>query len=178
MLQDDEPTWQQLIDHYQMESNPEGGFFVQTYLSNGSVPVSVLPDRFARTPTTRPYSTAIFYLLRTEFNDRSHLHMLAMDEVWHFYLGGQLTIVILHPDGGSVEVVKMGRDVLNGETVQFVVPAQTWFGAFPSSGDYAFVGNTNAPGFVYEDWQLGNKTTLLEQFPNAADWIEMLALDE
>jgi predicted cupin superfamily sugar epimerase len=153
---------------------------VETYLANGSIPVSVLPDRFADSPDTRPYSTAIFYLLRAgpTYDDRSHFHMLAMDEVWHFYLGGQLTIVLLHPADGSVEVVKLGRNVLHDETVQFVVPAQTWFGAFASGGDYAFIGNTNAPGFVYQDWQLGNKTALLEEFPDAADWIEMLAMAE
>ena len=152
---------------------------MQTYLANGSVPVSVLPDRFARTPATRPYSTAIYYLLRAApYNDRSHFHMLDMDEVWHFYLGGQLTLVLLHPSDGRVEVVKLGRDVLEDETVQFVVPAGTWFGAFVSGGPYAFIGDTNAPGFVYEDWHLGVKSELLQQFPHAADWIEMLAFPQ
>jgi predicted cupin superfamily sugar epimerase len=173
-----QPTWEQLRDHFDLAPHPEGGFFVETYLSNGSVPVSVLPDHYSDTPSTRPFSTAIYYLLRAgNYSDRSHLHMLAMDEVWHFYLGGQLTIVVLDPADGSVNVATLGRDVLNSDTVQFVVPAQTWFGAFVSGGDYAFVGTTNAPGFVFEDWQLGNKTALLDEFPDAADWIELLAME-
>ncbi len=170
------PTWQQLANLYGMEAHPEGGYWSQTYVSSGTVPVSVLAaGGFSSPPATRTYSTAIYYLLRRRQADKSHFHMLLTDEIWHFYLGGQLTLVILNPADGSTTVVKMGQDVLHGEVVQYTVPAKTWFAAYPSKGDYTFVGNTNAPGFAYEDWTLGQKATLLAQFPNATNWINLLA---
>ncbi len=170
------PTWQQLANLYNMEAHPEGGYWSQTYVANGTVPVSALAG-FSAPPATRTYSTAIYYLLRRRQADKSHFHMLLEDEIWHFYLGGQLTLVILNPADGSTAVVKMGQDVLRGEVVQYTVPAKTWFAAYPSKGDYTFVGNTNAPGFAYEDWTLGQKAALLAQFPSAANWINLLAND-
>lgn len=89
-------------------------------------------------------------------------------------LGGQLTMVIIHPDS-KVEIIKMGHNMLAGKVMQHVVPTGTWFSTFVSASDYAFMGNTNTPGFVYQDDYLGNKTALQQQFPQAANWINFLA---
>ena len=43
-----------------------------------------------------------------------------------------------------------------GEVVQYVVKAGTWFGSFPNEGtEYSFVGCTVSPGFEFEDFELG-----------------------
>jgi predicted cupin superfamily sugar epimerase len=55
---------------------------------------------------------------------RSLFHRLAYDEIWHFYAGDPLRLVLLHPDGSDEEVV-LG-DAVEGHAVQHVIPAGTW----------------------------------------------------
>jgi hypothetical protein len=59
---------------------------------------------------------------------RSLFHRLAFDEVWHFYAGDPLRLVLLHPDGSGEEVVLSG-DVVGGRRVQHVVQAGRLAGA-------------------------------------------------
>ena len=40
---------------------------------------------------------------------------------------------------------------------------------------FALVGNTVAPGFEYEDFQLGDRSKLIERFPEHKDLIIKLA---
>lgn len=57
------------------------------------------------------------------------------------------------------------------------VKAGTWFGCFPSSGvEYSLVGCTVAPGFQFEDFELGSRATLLKEFPAASDLVEKLTV--
>jgi predicted cupin superfamily sugar epimerase len=60
----------------------------------------------------------------------------------------------------------IGSDIYDGQTLQYVVPANTWFAAFPLEGvDYSLVGCTVSPGFDYKDFSLGKKSELIAQFP-------------
>lgn len=109
-------TPEDLIAHYGLEPIPrEGGRFRQTWAG---------PERV----DGRPEGTAIVALLTTEPGDYSALHRLPGDEIWHFHLGDPLRMLLLAPDGSS-RVVVLGPDVLNGQHVQYVVPAGTWMGA-------------------------------------------------
>ena len=56
---------------------------------------------------------------------RSLFHRLPADEVWHFYGGDPLRLVLLYPGGQSADVI-LGPDPLAGQKVQFVVPAGVW----------------------------------------------------
>lgn len=156
------PTKEALIDFYQLKPlEPEGGFFTRSYCSAKQIP-----------QMDRPISTAIYYLLLA--GARSLLHRIASDEIWHFYLGGSLTIEVLHPDG-RMEQATLGPDILNGQKVQYVVPAGAWFGALPCPGtEYSFVGCTVAPGFDYADFELADRAKLLAEFPHARALIERL----
>ena len=61
------------------------------------------------------------------------------------------------------------------QKVQYVVKAGTWFGSFPNAGtEYSLVGCTVAPGFAFEDFELGSRAALLAQFPDAADLVTKL----
>ena len=152
-----------LIEHYKLQPHPEGGFFTQTYRSPGLIPRAALPAEFTG---ERSFSTAILFLLLE--NDFSALHRLRQDEVWHFYLGGALRLVMISPGGEFSETV-LGRNGSAGDVVQAVVPAGCWFGARPAEGAvFSFVGCTVAPGFDYADFELANRSDLLEQFPDLA----------
>ena len=149
-----------LIEQYRMQPHPEGGFFARTYHSAGLIPEAALPAEFGG---ERYFSTAIVYLLKE--NDFSALHRLKQDEIWHFYLGGPLRLVVITTDGKIKEIV-MGQNLAGGEVAQAVVPAGCWFGAKPTAGAvFSFVGCTLAPGFDFEDFELAKRSEILPQFP-------------
>ena len=162
-------TADELIRIHDLRPHPEGGYFRETYRSEESIPGACLPPRYGG---DRHYSTAIHYLLPSGATSR--LHRLASDEIWHFYLGGPLTIVELRPDR-STEHVILGPDLHNGQRVQHVVKAGTWFGAYPNRGtEYCFVGCTVAPGFSFRDFQVARRRDLVEQFSREAKVIAKL----
>ena len=150
-----------LIERYQMQQHPEGGFFASTYQSSGFVPRTALPAEFTG---DRYFSNAIVYLLKE--NDFSALHRLKQDEIWHFYLGGALRLVMISPDGKFSETI-LGQNIEAGDVVQAIVPAGYWFGAKPTEGAvFSFVGCTLAPGFDFADFELAKRSELLLQFPD------------
>ena len=156
---------QDLVRHFDMTPHPEGGFYRETYRSAGSIPASALPGFSG----ARSHSTAILFLLRQ--GEVSHLHRIRQDELWHFYLGGPLRLVMLSPKGRQSEIV-LGQDVLQGQQVQYVVPAGCWFGATPAAGTaFALVGCTVAPGFDFADFELAERAALERRFPEAGGLI-------
>ena len=148
-----------IVEQYQMQPHPEGGYFARTYQSSGLIPKAALPAEFAG---ERYFSTAIIYLLKE--NDFSALHRLKQDEMWHFYLGGALRLVMISPEGRFTETI-LGQNTAAGDVVQAVVPAGCWFGAKPTGGAaFSFVGCTVAPGFDFADFELAKRSELLSQF--------------
>ncbi|MFM9694717.1 cupin domain-containing protein [Streptomyces europaeiscabiei] len=156
-------TPEDLIAHYGLEPIPrEGGRFRQTWAG---------PER----PDGRPEGTAIVALLTTEPGDYSALHRLPGDEIWHFHLGDPLRMLLLAPDGSS-RVVVLGPDVLDGQHVQYVVPAGTWMGARVLRGGggegggegWTLFGCTMAPGFTFEGYEHGDAAELARLYPDRA----------
>ncbi|MFF1378296.1 cupin domain-containing protein [Streptomyces sp. NPDC058308] len=128
----------------------EGGLFRRTWAGP--------PDA-----TGRPAGSAIVALLTTAPGDFSALHRLPADEVWHFYEGDVLELLLLAPDGTDRTAV-LGAD----GHVQLVVPAGTWMGARVRHGGrygWALFGTTMAPGFVDEDYEGGDAEELSARYP-------------
>lgn len=76
---------------------------------------------------------------------------------------------------GHFRATKLGHDVMNGELVQYTVKKGTWFGSFPDDGtEFSFVGCTVSPGFEFEDFELGSRGRLIEEFPDAIEVITKL----
>jgi hypothetical protein len=147
----------------------EGGFFVETYRSAEVVPGDALPARY-RGPRT--ISTAIYYLLTP--HTVSAMHRLATDEVFHFYLGDPVEMLLLRPDG-SHRVVVIGTDLEAGQRPQVVVPRGVWQGArLRPEGRLALLGTTVAPGFDYADYETGERAALLASHPAARDLVTAL----
>ncbi|RZB18307.1 cupin domain-containing protein [Streptomyces sp. F001] len=150
-------TPEDLVAHYAMEPIPrEGGLFRETWAG-------------PRRPDGRPEGTAIVALLKRD--DYSALHRLPTDEVWHFYLGDPLELLLLAPDGTSRTAV-LGPDVLAGQHPQFTVPAGTWMGGrVVEGGAWTFFGCTMAPGFTFEGYEHGDAADLTARYPDRADRI-------
>ncbi|MBI2974578.1 MAG: cupin domain-containing protein, partial [Deltaproteobacteria bacterium] len=151
-------TVAELVKLYGLQPHPEGGYFKETYRSSESIPGGVLPKR----GNDRNFSTGIYFLLPE--GSVSKLHRIKSDEMWHFYLGGPLTIAQITPSG-KIEQAILGQDVKSGQKVQYVVPSGYWFGAYPNAGSkFSFVGCTVAPGFDFADFEMGNKAGLLKEY--------------
>ena len=151
-----------LIKRFGLVAHPEGGYYRESYRSDGIIPQSGLPERFTG---SRHFSTAIYFLL--EQGQYSRLHRIRSDEIWHFYLGGPLRLAMIHPDGKTDEII-LGQDIAAGQTLQYVVPAGVWFGATPcAETDFSFVGCTVAPGFDFADFEMGKRESLKSAYPKA-----------
>jgi predicted cupin superfamily sugar epimerase len=124
-----------------------------------------------------PVGTAMIGMYCEQPPSRSRFHRLPVDEVWHFYAGDPLRLVLLFPDGSSREI-RMGNDPLNGELVQCVVPAGVWqAGHLATGGRYALFGCTMAPGFTDRMYEGGLRELLLRTHPDRADDIAQLGCE-
>ena len=103
-------------------------------------------------------------------------HRIKSDECWHFYAGKTLLVHVIDRDG-NYYCTRLGADIANGETFQFVVPATAWFAAEPAPGSsYCLAGCTVAPGFDFADFDIGDRAGLLASFPQHSDVIVRLSL--
>jgi len=159
----------QLIQKYNLEPHPEGGWYKQTYKSNEEIAANALPERFG---ANRTFSTAIYFLL--EKGNFSAFHRIKSDECWHFYAGDPLLIYIIEQNG-EIKVIALGNDLEKGQSFQYVVPANCWFASRPApESEYCFVGCTVSPGFEFEDFELANATELSAIYPKHKKIIEQL----
>jgi predicted cupin superfamily sugar epimerase len=156
------------INHLNLHAHPEGGFYKETYRSQETIPDKALPDRFN---SDRNFSTAIYFLLRSE--DRSMFHRIKSDELWHFHAGTSLSIYVLMND--ELKIYTLGNEPDKGQSLQIVIPANSWFGAkVNGESSYTLAGCTVAPGFDFQDFELADRAILLKEFPHHLDVIEML----
>ena len=141
----------------------EGGLYRETW--RAAIPVAT-----SRGP--RSAGTAIYYLLTP--GQVSRMHRLAFDEVFHFYLGDPVEMLLLHPAGhGAVHT--LGPDLGAGMRPQLVVPADVWQGArLADGGRVALLGTTVAPGFDPADFEIGERATLLAGWPAFGPALERL----
>lgn len=153
-------TASSIINTLNLQPHPEGGWFRETFRDGGS-----------ELPNGRAASTMIYYLLQR--NDFSHIHRLDAAEGWHFYAGNAVDVVELSKDGAKV--TRMGLDFGAGERPQRLVGKNTWFGCKLAEGsEWALLGCTVAPGFEFESFELGERASLVEEFPQCRDWVEVL----
>ncbi len=163
---------QLIIDRLGLETlEGEGGMFVRTYQSADELTPADLPERYN---TQKPFCTAIYYLLTDTPDSFSALHRLPTDEIYHFYLGDPVEMLLLYPDGTGKQIV-LGRDILDGQHVQFVVPRGVWQGSrLVPGGKYALMGTTMSPGYTQDDFVPGEREALTAQYPTQAESIARL----
>lgn len=152
---------QAIIDRLGLEPlQPEGGWYKETF-------------RGRRDASGRSASTAIYYLLRA--GEVSRLHRLPQDEVWHFYAGDPVELLLLEP-GGEGRLTRLGGDLVAGQAPQVSVPGGVWQGArLAGTGRWALMGTTVAPGFEADDFEAADAAALADEFPRWRHHIESLA---
>lgn len=153
-----------LIQHYNLQPLPvEGTLFTSTYRS---------PENL---PNGKPYGTGMIGLYSNEPKSISCFHKLSIDEMWHFYSGDPLRLILLYPDRSSQDVI-LGNDIDKNQLVQFVIPAGVWQ-AGHTLGEYSLFGCTLAPGFTDDVFTGGRKSELLKLYPNRKEDILNYGLD-
>jgi uncharacterized protein len=124
-----------IIQVLKLKPHPEGGHFRETF----------------RDPEgKRAHSTAIYFLLRR--GEASQWHRIDAAEVWHWYGGASLELLIAENLARPKRHV-LGGNLEKGERPQIVVPARHWQAA-RSLGAYTLAGCTVAPGFLFETFEL------------------------
>ena len=147
----------------------EGGCYAETYRSSDMIAPECLRGSYSG---PRSVSTAIYYLL--EPNTFSELHRVASDEIFHFYLGDPVEMLLLFPDGRS-DVVTLGPDLAGGQRPQILVPAGVWQGQrLMEGGKVALFGCTVTPGFDFADYCGGSYAELAAKWPTDSERIRKL----
>jgi hypothetical protein len=94
------PEVKAIIEQYDLKPLPvEGTLFLSTYRSKQEF------------ENGKPYGTAIIALHCNEPYSVTLFHKLPADEIWHFYSGDPLRLILLYPDGSSKDVI-MGNEPL------------------------------------------------------------------
>lgn len=155
-----------LAERFKMTAHPEGGFYAPSFRSDQFLPVNLLKGNWKNDRTL--YSSILFLLVNNTF---SAWHKIASDEIWHHYEGDDILIHIIHNDGNyTVETLsrKEGK-----ENFTAIVHGGCWF-ASECVGElgYALAGCSLAPGFDFEDFELGNARALINRYPQHKALIE------
>lgn len=154
------------IEKLKLNKHPEGGYFNEIYRSGELFEASVLPERYKG---SRAFSTSIYFLL--EGKQFSSFHRLLSDEIWNFYDGSSVKISIITP-GGKIEERVLGNDLDKNESLQTVVERNNWFGAeLVDKTSFGLIGCTVAPGFSFEDFEIGDRNKLLKNYPEYSEVI-------
>lgn len=126
----------EIIARLGLVPHPEGGHYRETF-------------RHHATGGGRGTVTVIYYLLRR--GERSAWHRIDATEVWHFYLGAPLELLVA--DEAGQRALVLGTDFRAGMTAHAVVPAGAWQSA-RSLGGWTLVGCTVAPAFEFQGFEL------------------------
>ena len=127
----------ELIDLLQLQAHPEGGYYRRLYESSECL------------PSGRLLASAIVFLLPA--GQVSRWHRVDADELWHFYEGAPLELLIADTPA-AIERQLLGP-VSADQLPQRLVRAQAWQAA-RTQGDFSLVGCTLAPGFEFAGFAL------------------------
>jgi predicted cupin superfamily sugar epimerase len=76
---------------------------------------------------------------------------------------------------GKYSEILLGKDPEDGQVLQAVVRAGCWFASHVADWkSFAVVGCTVAPGFEFEDFEMGKRNELVREYPQHRRMIERL----
>ena len=137
------------------------GYVRMSYTSALTAPEGALAAPFA---TARPAGTALYFMVTPE--EPVKLHRIMNDQLYHYYLGDPLELLLLRNGG---ETVTIGPDLAAGHHVQFFIPGGTFHTARVAGARRWFLGgSTEWPGVIPADVELGDAAKLAAEFPGVA----------
>ena len=162
-------SYTDVIEKLQLEPlDQEGGFYRRSYQTVETIHL--------REGYEQHLGTAIYFLLTPDAF--SALHWLEDDELYHFYLGDPVELYELDSQTGLKRTV-LGHSIQTGQQVQYPVRGKRWHGSrLLTGGQWALLGTTMAPGFVWDEFKLGKRDDLVHDFPEHQNIIESLTRTE
>ena len=153
-----------------LEPNATCGFVRLTFLSKQSIAAGGLPAPFA---DGRPLGSALYFMVTPVAPVR--LHRIRNDQLYHYYLGDPIELLLLHADGGT-ERITVGPDLRGGQRVQQLIPGNTFHTARLVGRRRWFLGgSTEWPGVVPADVEIGNVDELAAKYPAVAAELRAIA---
>jgi hypothetical protein len=163
------PQAQKYIEKLQLNPHPEGGYYKEIYRAGDKILPEHLPKRYN---SSRNLSTSIYFLL--EGDQVSNFNKLKSDEQWHFYDGSSIVIYVID-EGENLNKILLGRNIEKGDSLQTVIKSNSWFAAeLSDKTSFALIGCTVAPGFDFNDFELGKRDALIKTFPQFRELISKL----
>src|SRR5881394_1130438 len=96
----DDLTAEQVRDLLKLEPNQTCGFVRVTYVSEHKLKAGSLPEPFA---AERPVGSGLYFMVTPQAPVR--LHRIRNDQLYHYYKGDPLEVVLMKVDGTSQKVV-------------------------------------------------------------------------
>ena len=161
----DNVTADEIKDLLKLEPNATCGFVRETYKSALQIAPGGLPAPFDK---GRPAGTALYFMVTPDSPVK--LHRIDNDQLYHYYLGDPLEVLLLR-EGGTSELVVVGPNIPGGELVQLLIPGGTFRTARVTGKKRWFLGaSTEWPGVVLRDRdvEMGNIEALAVKYPEAA----------
>lgn len=142
------------IDSLGLLPHPEGGYYRQVYGN----------DNMGK----KGISTIYYMLCNDEFSAFHRLH--GMTEIWYYHAGEPLDIYVISADG-ELTVHQLSAD----KELQVVIEPELWFAVeLHDKQGFSLVGCAVAPAFTFENFELANKSDLVQKFPQHRQLIERL----
>jgi len=139
------------------------GFVRVTFVSETRIAPGGLPPPFAE---GRPTGSALCFMVTPDAPVR--LHRIRSDQLYHYYLGDPIEVLMLHADGTTEHVV-VGPDLRGGQFVQLVIPGNTFHTARVVGQRRWFLGaSTEWPGVEPVDVEIGDVDALASKYPEIA----------
>jgi len=153
-----------------LEPHATCGFVRLTYVSRQSIAPGGLPPPFSN---GRPLGSALYFMVT---QDRSvRLHRIRNEQLYHYYLGDPLEVIMLHADGSSEHVV-VGPDLRAGQQLQLFIPGNTFHTArLVGSGRWFLGASTEWPGVEPADVETGDLNAMVVKYPKVAAELQAFA---
>src|ERR671936_1722128 len=103
-----------------LEPHATCGFVRVTFMSKERIAPGGLPAPFA---AGRPAGSALYFMVTPGAPVR--LHRIRDDQLYHYYLGDPIEVLLLH-ENGTTERVIVGPDLRTGQCVQLLIPGNTF----------------------------------------------------
>ena len=134
-----------LIQHYQLQPHPEGGWYREVHRSK----LQVSRADGAR----RAGLTVILFLLEAGRPSAWH-RVHGADESWHFIGGAPLELLLRPTCDHPIETRLLGTGLERPELEPLAVVQAGWWQAARSLGEWSLVSCCVGPGFDFQDFEL------------------------
>ena len=129
-----------------LEPNATCGFVRETYKSDLMIAPGGLPAPFE---DGRPLGTALYFMVTPDAPVK--LHRIKNEQLYHYYLGDPIEVLLLRENGDS-ELLVVGPNIVGGHMLQLYIPGNTFHTARVTGKRRWFLGaSTEWPGVVQRD---------------------------